>query len=137
MLGDLGADVVRVVPPAGDPLAGNVARAWNAGKQVVALAADDPALDALLADADVVFDELGRAGHAPARSGARAAGGVGAHLRRSAATGPRSGWRASDLGVMAATGNMYCTGDPDRAPIRSHRAHRATRTPGPRPRSRR
>ena len=32
--------------------------------------------------------------------------------------GPRAGWRASDLGVMASTGNMYCTGDPDRAPVR-------------------
>src|SRR5581483_2183714 len=34
------------------------------------------------------------------------------------ATGPRAGWRASDLGVMAASGNLYCTGDPDRAPVR-------------------
>src|SRR4051812_12378364 len=32
--------------------------------------------------------------------------------------GPRSSWRASDLGVMASSGNMYCTGDPDRAPVR-------------------
>src|SRR5436190_17278701 len=37
----------------------SLARAWNAGKQVIALAADDPALDALLADADVVIDEIG------------------------------------------------------------------------------
>ena len=34
------------------------------------------------------------------------------------ATGPRSHWRASDLGIMAASGNLYCTGDPDRAPVR-------------------
>src|SRR4051794_26619330 len=34
-------------------------------------------------------------------------------------SGPRSSWRASDLGVMASSGNMYCTGDPDRAPVRS------------------
>jgi crotonobetainyl-CoA:carnitine CoA-transferase CaiB-like acyl-CoA transferase len=34
------------------------------------------------------------------------------------ATGPRSSWRASDLGVMAGSGNLYCTGDPDRAPVR-------------------
>ena len=54
--------------PTGDPLGGNIARAWNAGKQVVALAADDAALDALLADADVVFDEIGAAGNASARS---------------------------------------------------------------------
>ena len=60
VLGDLGADVVRVVPPAGDPLRGNRARAWNAGKQVTTLAAGDRALDALLAGADVVIDEIGR-----------------------------------------------------------------------------
>jgi crotonobetainyl-CoA:carnitine CoA-transferase CaiB-like acyl-CoA transferase len=34
------------------------------------------------------------------------------------ATGPRASWRASDLGVMASSGNLYCTGDPDRAPVR-------------------
>jgi benzylsuccinate CoA-transferase BbsF subunit len=34
------------------------------------------------------------------------------------ASGPRSSWRASDLGVMAASGNLYCTGDPDRPPVR-------------------
>jgi len=33
--------------------------------------------------------------------------------------GPRASWRASDLGVMASSGNMYSTGDPDRAPVRS------------------
>src|SRR4051812_32091197 len=32
--------------------------------------------------------------------------------------GPRAAWRASDLGVMASSGNMFCTGDPDRAPVR-------------------
>ena len=32
--------------------------------------------------------------------------------------GPRSTWKATDLGVMASTGNMYCTGDPDRPPVR-------------------
>ena len=41
VLGDLGAIVARVVPPAGDGLRPDIARAWNVGKQVVALAADD------------------------------------------------------------------------------------------------
>ncbi len=52
----------RVVPPSGDPLTGNVARAWNAGKAVHALAADDPALADLLAGADIVFDTPGYPG---------------------------------------------------------------------------
>jgi len=33
-------------------------------------------------------------------------------------SGPRSSWRASDLGVMASSGNLFSTGDPDRAPVR-------------------
>ena len=117
VLGDLGADVVRVVPTAGDRLSGNVARAWNAGKQVVALGADDPALDALLADADVVFDELGAAG-THQLDPARAPQAVWVRISPFGAQGPRSDWVATDLGVMAASANMYCTGDPDRAPIR-------------------
>jgi benzylsuccinate CoA-transferase BbsE subunit len=33
-------------------------------------------------------------------------------------TGPRAGWRGSDLTVCATSGNLFATGDPDRAPIR-------------------
>ena len=84
VLGDLGADVVRVVPPAGDPLGGNVARAWNVGKQVVRLATDDPALDDLLAVRRRRVRRARRARHASARSRSRAAGGLGADLARSA-----------------------------------------------------
>jgi benzylsuccinate CoA-transferase BbsE subunit len=32
--------------------------------------------------------------------------------------GPRAGWRGSDLTVVAASGNLFSTGDPDRAPVR-------------------
>ena len=118
LLGDLGADVIRVVPPAGDALAGNVARAWNAGKQVIVLDATDPALHSLLADADVVFDELGAPG-THQLDPARAPQAVWVRISAFGGTGPRAAWSATDLGVMAASGNMYCTGDPDRAPIRS------------------
>ena len=118
VLGDLGADVVRAVPPHGDPLPHSVARAWNAGKQVVRVGATDRELDDLLAVADVVFDEPGWPGtHHVDR--ARAPQAVWVRITPFGGTGPRATWRASDLGVMAASGNMYCTGDPDRAPIRS------------------
>ena len=117
VLGDLGAEVVRVVPLAGDPISGNIARAWNAGKQVIALAADDPALDALLADADVVIDEIGRPGTL-GLDPERAPHAVWVRISPLGGVGPRSGWTVSDLGVMAASGNMFATGDPDRAPIR-------------------
>jgi crotonobetainyl-CoA:carnitine CoA-transferase CaiB-like acyl-CoA transferase len=117
VLGDLGATVVRVVPPDGDVLHGNVARAWNAGKQIVALPADAAALDALLTAADVVFDSPGATG-THELDPARAPGAVWVSITPFGLDGPRSSWRASDLGVMAASGNMYVTGDPDRAPVR-------------------
>lgn len=113
VLGDLGAEVVRIVPAAGDPLTGNVARAWNAGK-VLAPEAD---LDACLAVADVVFDTPGARGVLAADPG-RAPRAVWVSITPFGLTGPRAHWRASDLGVMASSGNMYCTGDPDRAPVR-------------------
>ena len=117
VLGDLGATVVRVVPPAGDVLSGNVARAWNAGKQVVALTADDPQVDELLAAADVVFDSPGAAG-THELDPARAPGAAWVSITPFGLDGPRSTWRSSDLGVMASSGNMFATGDPDRAPVR-------------------
>ena len=117
VLGDLGADVVRVTPPAGEPMAASAVRAWNAGKQVIALAGDDPALDALLADADVVIDEIGMPG-AHRLDPERAPHAVWVRISPLGGDGPRAEWLVSDLGVMAASGNMYATGDPDRAPIR-------------------
>ena len=41
------------------------------------------------------------------------------HITPFGLDGPRAGWRATDLGVMAASGNMYPTGDPSRAPVRA------------------
>jgi crotonobetainyl-CoA:carnitine CoA-transferase CaiB-like acyl-CoA transferase len=117
ILGDLGATVTRVVPATGDPLRGNVARAWNAGKDVRALVADDPALDEYLHSADIVFDTpFARGVHV--LDPARAPGAVWVSITPFGRTGPRAEWRAADLGVMASSGNMFCTGDPDRAPVR-------------------
>ena len=117
ILGDLGAAVVRAVPPPGDVLAGNIARAWNAGKDVRVLAAGEAELEELLAAADIVFDSPGRSGihHLDP---ARAPQAVWVRVTPFGSDGPHAQWRASDLGVMAASGNMYCTGDPDRAPVR-------------------
>ncbi|MGH7894207.1 MAG: CaiB/BaiF CoA transferase family protein, partial [Candidatus Binatia bacterium] len=33
-------------------------------------------------------------------------------------TGPYAAWRGSDLTAIAMSGNLHCTGDPDRAPVR-------------------
>src|SRR5262245_45531336 len=53
------------------------------------------------ADADVVI-----AGHL--RRTGDSTGSVWVCVTPFGATGPRSSWRASDLGVMAASGNLYC-----------------------------
>lgn len=127
ILADLGAEVVRVVPPTGDPLAdlpphgpdGSLRQqAWNAGKRTVhASGPDDPRLAELLAGADLVLCTPGCPGVLEvAPTVAPRASWV--LVTPFGLEGPRSAWKASDLGVMASTGNMYCTGDPDRAPVR-------------------
>jgi crotonobetainyl-CoA:carnitine CoA-transferase CaiB-like acyl-CoA transferase len=120
ILADLGADVVRVVPLSGDPLAGRRAAelAWTAGTRVAALAADDPALERLLRSADVVFDTPHARG-VHAIDPTRAPQAVWVSVTPFGLTGPRSAWHASDLGVMASTGSMFATGHPERAPVRA------------------
>ncbi len=128
ILADLGAEVVKVEPPDGDPLRrreplhpdGRSLRfeAWNAGKvSVVVESADDAALDALLARADVVIDTPGFAG-SWLIDPSRAPEAVWVSVTPFGLTGPRSAWVGTDLGAMAASGNMFSTGDPDRPPVR-------------------
>lgn len=120
ILADLGADVVRVVPPSGDPLGRRRAAevAWTAGKSVALLAEDDPALEGLLRNADVVFDTP-RAKGVHIIDPARAPQAVWVSVTPFGLSGPRSAWNASDLGVMASSGNMFATGHPQRAPVRA------------------
>jgi len=129
ILADLGADVVRVVPPAGDPLEGLPpftgdgsrslrAAAWNAGKRIVTAEHGDAELVTLLAAAHVVIDTPGAPDGATLDWEAHAPGAVWVRVTPFGADGPRSRWRASDLGVMAASGNMYATGEPEGPPVR-------------------
>jgi len=128
ILGDLGAEVVKVEPPGGDPLRrvppvgpdGTSLRfaSWNAGKACLEVTGpDDPVLAALLDESQVVLTTPGWPGALTVDPG-RAPGLVWVQVTPFGTDGPRASWRASDLGVMASTGNMYCTGDPDRAPVR-------------------
>ena len=129
ILADLGADVIKVEPTGGDPLRralplgtntqGDASslrfEAWNAGKSTLACEADDPRLASLLAQADIVIDTPGFPGVLDADP-ALAPQAVWVHVTPFGQLGPHAHWRASDLGVMAASGNMWCTGYPDRAP---------------------
>lgn len=151
LLADLGAEVVKVEPPGGDPLrrvgpffedrsfegrsfedpsfegssvgdprdpeASLRFFAWNAGKTSIVCEAADPRLDGLLAAADVVIDTPGWPGAFELDTD-RAPRAVWVRITPFGLDGPRASWRASDLGAMAASGNMYSTGFPDRAPLR-------------------
>ncbi|HSS08385.1 MAG TPA: CoA transferase, partial [Acidimicrobiales bacterium] len=128
ILADLGAEVVRVEGPGGDPMR-SVApfgpdgesvpfSLWNAGKaSVLVHGPDDPQLTRLLAGADVVLTTPGWPGAIDVDP-SRAPGAVWVKVTPFGCAGPRAAWRATDLGVMAASGNMYSTGDSDRPPVR-------------------
>jgi crotonobetainyl-CoA:carnitine CoA-transferase CaiB-like acyl-CoA transferase len=119
ILADLGAEVVKIEPPGGDPARADTTRfaAWNAGKTSVVLEADDPRLAELVGGADVVVSTPGWLG-GPSLDPGLAPSAVWVTITPFGLEGPRASWSASDLGVMAASGNMYATGDADRPPVR-------------------
>ena len=141
LLGDMGADVVKVEPPAGDPARrrppfwGGIddperSLLWlatNGSKRGITLALDRPRgrdlFLALAARADVVLETMPPGGMAALGLGwetlaARNPRLVLCSLTPYGQTGPRAAWRGSDLTVVAQSGNLWCTGDPDRAPVR-------------------
>ena len=79
--------------------------------------ADDPRLDVLLADAHAVLTTPGTPGVLDVDP-ARAPQADWLRVTPFGLTGPRAAWRASDLGVLASSGNMFSTGNPERAPLR-------------------
>ncbi|NNL66501.1 MAG: CoA transferase, partial [Myxococcales bacterium] len=141
LLGDLGADVVKLEPPGGDrrgrraPYLGGRAEperslAWlalNTSKRGITLDLEADAGRALfhrlVARFDVVLET--------AAPGALAARGIGFEDCRAAhprlvwcsltpfgSDGPRAGWRGGDLVAVAMGGNLALTGHPDRPPVR-------------------
>jgi crotonobetainyl-CoA:carnitine CoA-transferase CaiB-like acyl-CoA transferase len=109
ILAELGADVAKVGDPVEDP---RRRRAWDFGCTRV----QEPDSD-LLSGAHVVIETPGWPG-APALDLGDAPDAVWVSVTPFGEEGPRAHWRASDLGVMAASGNLWATGDPDRPPVR-------------------
>ena len=80
---------------------------------MLVLDVDDPEFAQILTSADIV---LATRGHGVERE--RAPQAVWVHISPFGLTGPRALWRAGDLGILASSGNLFATGDPDRAPVR-------------------
>jgi crotonobetainyl-CoA:carnitine CoA-transferase CaiB-like acyl-CoA transferase len=139
VLGDLGADVVKIEPPGGDPgrrrapYAGDVedpARALaflyrNANKRGATVDVAQPdgraALDALCARADVLIENLGPAAEArlglePETVRARHPHLVHVAISDFGRSGPAAGWRLEALPAFAASGALFASGFADRPP---------------------
>jgi crotonobetainyl-CoA:carnitine CoA-transferase CaiB-like acyl-CoA transferase len=142
LLGDLGADVVQVEPPGGHPLRRR-GPFWNgiadAERSLAWLAQNTSkrgiTLDLEQARGRELFLDLCE--HADAVLETRAPGvlaerGIGYDAQRGrnprivlcsitpfGQSGPWRDWRASDLTALATGGNLFPTGDADRAPVRA------------------
>jgi crotonobetainyl-CoA:carnitine CoA-transferase CaiB-like acyl-CoA transferase len=139
LLADLGADVIKVEPPGGDPgrlrgpHAGGVPdperslRWWfqNRGKRSVVLDLATPAgresLTALVSSADVVLESSPPGSLAQLGIGYEQLGHhrlVWTSITPFGSDGPRADWLGPDIVLAAMGGFMWLTGDPDRAPVR-------------------
>ncbi len=139
LLGDLGADVIKVEPPGGDPgrwqppFAGNVAAPdrslpflyRNANKRGAVIDLHDAAgrrrFAELCAQADILLENLGlderrRLGLEPAEVMARHPHLVHVAVADFGLSGPRTGWRAEPLPALAASGALHASGFPDLPP---------------------
>jgi crotonobetainyl-CoA:carnitine CoA-transferase CaiB-like acyl-CoA transferase len=125
VLADLGADVVKLEPPGAD-FSRAEWRAFNVNKRVLTAdprnAADRARIEALLARADIC---LLTPPAAPAGDGLDPDALRRDHprlivvaIRPFGAVGPRRGWTASDIELMAAGGAMALAGEPDGMPVR-------------------
>ena len=125
LLADLGADVIKIERK-GSERSASQWRAVNVNKRVVehdaTQAADRENLASLLACANICLLTPGSS-QAPAELDPHALRAayprlVVAAIRPFGAVGPRSGWKGSDLEIMAAGGAMALAGEPDGEPVR-------------------
>ncbi|MDP2952321.1 MAG: CoA transferase, partial [Chloroflexota bacterium] len=141
VLGDLGADVVKVERPGGDPARGigpfyhdtphpEKSLFWftfNTSKRGITLnlecAAGQDIFRRLSREADFVLesfppgylDSLGLGYEALSQLNPRL---IMTSITPFGQSGPRRDWKASDITLMALGGLMYICGDPDRPPVR-------------------
>jgi len=138
MLADLGAEVIRVEPPGGDPMrsqpplddatGASLFHAFmNVNKQSVILDLENPddreRLRRLIGSAQIVVESF-RPGHLD-RLGLgyrtfedKVPGLVWTSVTAFGSEGPYAGWSADDLVIQAMGGLMTLTGLPERAPLR-------------------
>jgi crotonobetainyl-CoA:carnitine CoA-transferase CaiB-like acyl-CoA transferase len=127
LLGELGAEVIRVEAPGGGkdrhegPMLADVSLSFaaaNLGKRAVALADDDPAFDALLAEAHILIEDSPPGeGLDPAALAARHPALVVISVTGFGQTGPWARWKATDPVLHALTGGLSRSGLPDRPPL--------------------
>ena len=125
VLADLGAEVIKLEPPGADRSRA-AWRAFNVNKRILELdarnAADRARLEDLLSTADICLltpvSSDGDDGLDPETLRRNHPRLVVVAIRPFGGVGPRSGWKASDIELMAAGGAMALAGEPDGMPVR-------------------
>lgn len=128
LLADLGAQVVKVEPPGGDPLRAHAPGvngesaffAWlNAGKLGAELTRDDERVAALATHADIVLHSARGAAADALDARLRAANprAVVISLTPYGRSGERADWQATSLTEYATGGYHYIAGEPGREPL--------------------
>lgn len=127
LLGELGAEVIRVEAPGGGkdrrdgPMLAGVSLSFaaaNLGKRAVALADDDPAFDALLAEAHILIEDSAPGdGLDPAALAARHPALVILSVTGLGQIGPWAHWKTTDPVLHALTGGLSRSGLPGRPPL--------------------
>ncbi len=126
ILGDLGADVIRIEPPRAT-LDGAEWQAFNVNKRLLRLdpasRAGRKAIERMIARIDVLIEtvkpgEPGNAWLQAERLSRLNPGLIHVSITPFGRHGPRADWRGTDLEIMAASGAMSMAGNPDGAPLR-------------------
>lgn len=139
MFADYGAQVIKVVPPEGDPLLhhgevlsthvlgdGEVGSIWafcNTSKRIIQQNLDSPEVMELIGNSDVVIESSAPDPLAPRTSNVNAPQLVRVLISPFGLSGPWSERRSNVFTDDAASGHMYLNGEADRHPFRRHGRH--------------